>query len=98
MAIELLEHTLTEAAKLPEDDQRAPADWILLELQFGASVAGGLRHISANWVAWPKRRKPSSTQGRQDRWNSQDTSLASLATCTMADTKNEDLPPCPRNK
>jgi len=33
MAIELLKHALTEAAKLPEVDQRAPADWILLELQ-----------------------------------------------------------------
>jgi len=33
MAIKLLAHALTEAAKLPEDDQRALANWILLGLQ-----------------------------------------------------------------
>ncbi|MFH1609822.1 MAG: hypothetical protein ABID40_04250 [Candidatus Bipolaricaulota bacterium] len=33
MAIMLLEQAFAEAAKLPEDDQRALAEWILEELQ-----------------------------------------------------------------
>jgi len=33
MATKPLEQAFTEAAKLPEDDQRAIANWILLDLQ-----------------------------------------------------------------
>jgi len=90
MATELLEQTFTEAAKLPEDDLRAPADWILQDFN---RIVGGRKpspHLSANWAASPKRRKPGSTPGRQDRWNSQD---ASLPGALMADTKNENLTP-----
>jgi len=94
MAIKLLEHALTEAAKLPEGDQRAPANWILLELQSERrrreAFAASQRELGP-----PGRSGASRVPRRGDKTAGIRRMQASLLTCPMADTKNEDLTPCP---
>jgi len=77
MATELLEQTFTEAAKLPEDDQRAPADWILLELQserrWPEAVATSRRELGrlaeeAQAELYAGQRRPLECAGCKPPW------------------------------
>jgi hypothetical protein len=91
MATEFLEHALTEAAKLPEGDQRAPADWALLELQSARRRRETFATSQRELGRLAEEAQAEFHAGETRPLEFAGCKPCLLVTCTVADTKNDPL-------